>query len=152
VAGRDPLSYRNTAQWSAWTPIAPAWTATGTDPAVNNGSILASYRRIGTFGAYRGRIVMGSGTTYGTGSWQVDLPDGWVASSVLGAQALQAGWAVYNDTGTNTREGSCYVDAAGTVLNFTSGSPWSFVGATVPFTWTTGDYLAWGITLELDYE
>lgn len=95
---------------------------------------------------------MGSGTTYGTGSWQVDLPDGWVASSVLGAQALQAGWSVYNDTGTNTREGSCYADAAGTVLNFTSGSPWSFVGATTPFTWASGDYLVWGITLELDYE
>jgi len=152
VPVRDLLTYKSTSQWAAWTPYAPDWTSSGTDPAIGNGTLSASYRRIGTTGFCRGVIKMGTTTTYGTGGWVVDLPDGWVASSALGVSALQAGFAVLNDTGTGTYDGRCYADVNGTVLNFVAGSPWAVVAATAPFTWTNGDYLSWNITLELDYE
>ena len=86
---RDPLTYKSTSQWAAWTPYTPDWTSSGTDPAIGNGTLSASYRRIGTIGFCRGVIKMGTTTTYGTGSWEVSLPDGWSASTVRGiANAL----------------------------------------------------------------
>ncbi len=149
---RDPLSYKDTARWAAWTPCVPEWTSSGTDPALNNGTLSASYRRIGTVGFYRGRILMGSGTTYGTGGWAVDLPDGWAASSALGNDVYQMGHLMLNDTGTAVYGGTVYVNTLGTQLEMVYGSTWAAVGATAPFTWTTGDFLCWSITIELDYE
>lgn len=150
---RDLLTYKSTSQWAAWTPFgAVAWTATGTDPAIGNGTISASYRRIGTTGFYRGVILMGTTTTYGTGSWEVSLPDGWSASNALGSSGYQTGRLMLNDTGTGVHEGTCYVAPGGTTLLFVHGSPWASVTATAPFTWVSTDFLTWNITLELDYE
>ena len=150
---RDPLTYKSTSQWAAWTPFgAVAWTATGTDPAIGNGTLSASYRRIGTTGFYRGVILMGSTTTYGTGGWEVSLPDGWTASNALGSSGFQTGRSMLNNTGTATYDGSCYASPGGAVLFLVYGSPWATVTSTAPFTWGSTDFVTWNITLELDYE
>lgn len=53
----------------------PTWTATGSNPAIGNGTITGKYISLGgkcvVFGV---RIVMGSTTTFGTGNYVVTLP------------------------------------------------------------------------------
>lgn len=147
---RDPLTYKSTSQWAAWTPFAATWTATGTDPAIGNGTISASYRRIGTTGFYRGVIKMGTTTTYGTGGWEVSLPDGWTASNALGSSGYQSGLAeCYQAT---TVGAGCYVVPGGTVLNLWYGSSRAAVTGTAPAGWAANQFVTWNITLELDYE
>ena len=147
---RDPLTYKSTSQWAAWTPYAPDWTSSGTDPAIGNGTISASYRRIGTLGFYRGVIKMGTTTTYGTGSWEVSLPDGWSASNALGSSGYQSGFAeCYQAT---TVGAGCYVAPGGTILNLWYGATRAAVTGTAPAGWAANQFVTWNITLELDYE
>ena len=93
---------------------------------------------------------MGSGTTYGTGGWEVALPDGWTASTALGAQGYQSGLAeCYQAT---TVGAGCYVVPGGTVMNFWYGATRAAVTGTAPAVWAANHFLTWNITLELDYE
>lgn len=57
--------------WQSWTPT---WSTTGTAPSVGNGTFTCSYTQIGKTVHYRMHFVMGSTTTYGTGTWLFSLP------------------------------------------------------------------------------
>lgn len=59
------------AQWVAYTPT---WASTGTAPALGNGSLLASYNRVGKTVHVRMTFIPGSSTTFGTGTYTFTVP------------------------------------------------------------------------------
>ncbi|MFC0628538.1 hypothetical protein [Kribbella deserti] len=120
-----------------WTSYAPTWTSTGTAPAIGNGTITGKYMRAGKLVIGRFQLVMGSTTTYGTGSWLVGLP-------VAAAEGFPFAFGTVQ----------CF-DASATLNHSrvlqSSGSTSALVAADAagvrvtnlaPFTWTTSDRLA----------
>ncbi len=72
----------------------PAWTSDGTQPAIGNGSITGHWRQEGGTVQYDITVVMGSGSTYGTGGYLFSLP----TTTVTGGP-MPAGSAVLVDAG-----------------------------------------------------
>lgn len=73
------------------------WKAATTNPALGNGTWSARYSRVNKMIWVRGRITMGSTTTYGSGGYRIDLPvtaqtTGWAVGDIIG-------WAEYFDQG-----------------------------------------------------
>lgn len=125
----------------AWTPYTPLWTASGTQPAIGNGTLVGRYMKMGRLVVGTIYFLMGSTTTYGTGSYFWSLPPvaapytGQSLWSVMGMmKAYQAGASlnavtrVYN--GTSTLQ-AVY---SGT---WPAGAETS-VGQTAPWTWANG--------------
>jgi len=122
----------------AWTSYVPVWSATGTAPAVGNGSIVGAYKQVGKWVETRGLLTMGSTTTYGTGVWRFTLP-----VTALGTEYV--GCAQLLDSGTQDKAGSCNT-ASTTLLQ-----PCSSAGAcasTTPHAWATNDQVRWHISYE----
>jgi hypothetical protein len=61
------------AAWETWTPV---WTGSTTNPVIGNGQISGSYCRFNKTVIAEGAIIMGSTTTYGTGTYRISLPFG----------------------------------------------------------------------------
>jgi hypothetical protein len=104
-----------------------------------NGTFTGRYQQTGQTVRYAGSFVIGS-TTSIVGSVSLDLPvpkhANW--SGTLGSIQL-------SDTGTKNYPG---VVTSGGVLIHSHDTGSGLVSATVPFTWTTGDYIAWNLTYE----
>lgn len=67
---------------SGWVTYTPAWTASGTNPSIGNGSISGGYRQWGSaLVTFHVRIVLGSTSNPGSGSYSLSLP---VAASARG--------------------------------------------------------------------
>lgn len=61
--------------WSGdWISYTPTWTASTTNPSIGNGVLEGGYRRFGKLMEFWVRIVAGSTTTFGSGSYIVGLP------------------------------------------------------------------------------
>jgi hypothetical protein len=126
-----------------WANYTPAWSSSGTAPAVGNGSITGRYVQIGKTVHVSVKLLAGSTTTFGTGGLSFSLPV--TASS------------------TNDRVGSCYLrDASGsgtghytgicvifsstpTVFTAFESSTHSQLTGLVPVTWANTD--TWSFTL-----
>ena len=52
----------------------PAWTSTGTAPAIGNGTLSGMYFRLNKLIIARATWIAGSTTTYGTGNYRISLP------------------------------------------------------------------------------
>jgi hypothetical protein len=108
----------------------PAWTSTGSAPAIGNGSLSGQYQQIGKLVTFNFSIVFGSTTTFGSGSYRFSIP---VASSGLGGMF---GHATLFDSGVEWRAGCAifYVSASVIAIaqdhNIGSGidpaQPWTF--------------------------
>lgn len=61
------------AKTAAPTAFAPVWVASTTNPVIGNGTITGSWFAVGKIVFFRVRIVTGSTTTYGTGSYSINL-------------------------------------------------------------------------------
>lgn len=124
----------------AWTDFSASvgWSAS-TPPAIGNGTILAQYIQVGKLVIYKGRITMGSTTTFGSGSWTVNLP----VTSV----GLNIGAAMAFDASTTANKQSAAIEGTGaTSCNlFGVGGPFS---ATLPFVWAISDRFDWCIVYE----
>lgn len=59
------------AVWETWTP---AWTSSGTQPVLGNGTREGRYMRIQKLVVAQGYLNFGSTTTYGTGALYTSLP------------------------------------------------------------------------------
>ena len=125
----------------------PAWTSTGTAPALGNGTITGRYLRAGDLIVVKVHLTMGSTTTYGTGDWRFSIP----------ANAVGLYWrgvAEFIDTSASTGYGgACRIESSTTISVFSyavSGSliAEAFVAATIPYTWANTDQLR----LTLAYE
>lgn len=126
----------------AWTTYTPAWTASGTPPALLNGTLTGRWLRMNQLIIAELSLTMGSTTTFGTGVYFFSLPSTASASSIVFNAAGQA-WAL--DAGVKETGGICKIEAGGTTFRI-SGAPiaagtgdnW---GQTVPFTWGSTDVL-----------
>lgn len=127
-----------------WTPYTPAWSASGTAPALGNGALNGRYKQAGKWLQAAIFQSMGSTTTFGTGaySWSLPVPStslasfGWVGSGYF--RDASAG-------GTGHFAGACML-ASTTTLNGLSGN--ALVGQLAPFTWVNTDFLMLFITYE----
>lgn len=129
----------NPADWSTYTPT---WTATTTNPVIGNGTIEGRYIRLGPTVICSGRILMGSSTTFGSGTYVISLP-------VTAAFAtMYPGSAFLNDSGTATNRRPA-VTVLNTTSDFTLYAPTGgVVNPTNPFTWAQSDVIMWSITYE----
>ncbi|MFE4679179.1 hypothetical protein [Streptomyces sp. NPDC056723] len=67
---RDQFS----SMFDTWTTYTPAWTASTTNPVLNNGSLTGRYIKIGRTVTCNINLVTGSTTTYGSGNHSFSLP------------------------------------------------------------------------------
>jgi len=121
-------------KWTGgWISYTPTWTATTTNPTIGNGSIVGGYRRIGDIVEFYAKIVAGSTTTYGSGSYRVSLPvtafgSEWVQGFTVGI--LDAGVAWYtNYYGQGQRSGlssSFESNLMSNQADWTNTSPFTF--------------------------
>lgn len=126
---------------SAWTEYPGlTWTASSVNPAIVNGLLTAHYTQVDSLVLYKGAIVMGGSTTFGTGYWILTMP----VAATLGSRNV--GVAALHDTSAST------ADRAG-ALELLSSTTFRVVAngrtdATTPFTWASGDILQWFIVYE----
>jgi hypothetical protein len=60
--------------FAAWTSYTPVWTATTTNPVLNNGTLIGRYMKIGRTVICHINLTTGSTTTYGSGNYNFTLP------------------------------------------------------------------------------
>lgn len=131
----DPAAFK------AWPSYTPAWTSGGTAPVLGLGSIAGSYMQVGKTVTARGGLVMGSTTTFGTGSYRVSVPV--AASAASQSQNVGTLWLFQN--GVQTRIGTCTFVNSTTLWLVTAAGDITNVS---PHTWANGDQLRWQITYE----
>ena len=142
------LTLNNESIESSWTSYLPTWTAASTNPVLNDGTITGSYKLIGKTCFVRGRLTMGTTTTYGSGAWYIGLP--FTAASPYGiiipVTILDNGLNWYSALMNGGRLGSSTVteiqwqNTTGVAVGIT---------ATVPFTWGNLDELEWNGSYEI---
>jgi hypothetical protein len=74
----------------AWTAYTPAWTGSGSNPSLGNGTIVGRYQKIGRQVTVHVNLITGSTTTYGSGNYNFSVPFTSAASgaSLIGAAML----------------------------------------------------------------
>lgn len=124
-----------------WTSYTPTWTATGGTPTIGNGTLEGEYIDAGELCHARIRLTMGSTTSIaGTSSWLFSLP-------VLSVGAA-AGSALIYDASSSALSGIAHIQSgSGFTYVHVPGS--GAVGASIPITWVTSDYLAISITYKV---
>lgn len=124
----------------AETSYTPAWTSSGTAPAVGNATRVGKYWRAesGLWVDVFVKFTFGTTSTYGTGVYFFSLPVNAAADQVASA----IGTAYYLDSGTAEGGGIVKCESASTIrivpAEDTNSNNW---GQTAPITWTTNDVL-----------
>lgn len=117
----------------AWTAYTPAWTSSGTQPALGNGTLTGAYWKSGRAVLWRAALTAGSTTTYGTGNYFISLP---VAAATIATLPTCNSVALDASTGTRfTRQGHLWTT---TTVLFVSEAGAS-VTNTSPMTWANTD-------------
>lgn len=62
------------ADFSEWNTYTVSWTASSTNPVLNNGTIEGRYKQLGKTVFVQIRLRPGSSTTFGAGNWRFSLP------------------------------------------------------------------------------
>lgn len=142
LGGRSELA---AALSPAWTTYTPTWGASGTQPAIGNGTIGGAWTAIGKTLHLRIALQMGTTTTYGTGGWTLSLPAG---KTTVNAGISQTGHILTYDSSANAVSlGSISSGINSTTLSlFTSSANMT---GTAPWTWATGDQVIIQATLEI---
>lgn len=132
---------------SARTSYTPAWSSSGTQPALVNGTAVGKYVALGKIGWCTGLITMGSSSTYGTGTYFFSLPPGWTIAS--GETGIVVGTARIIDTSLTTRYVGVVTVASTALVTISSNAATTDISATVPFTFATTDVIAWDANVHL---
>ena len=96
----------------------PAWTSTGTAPAIGNGTLIGRYFRINKLVIASVTWTAGSTTTFGTGNYRISLP---IASN---SANFTYGFGSYNDASTFNN----YILSAGQITSTTVQMSWNVGG------------------------
>lgn len=121
-----------------WTAYAPVWTATITPPALGNAIVNAAYKQVGKTVHFRMDIAFGSTSTYGSGVFLFSLPvtpKDLTTNHGINVSGYCEDFAV---AGHIIVSGRFYADTLTMSLFLSNGTD---IGATVPFTWGSGDYI-----------
>jgi len=129
------------AAWETWSPL---WTSTGVAPAIGNGSLSGTYARINKTVIGNGVLLVGSTTTFGTGTYRISLPFGSMVSTngAVGYATLfdsSAGFIAY--TGLATQ-------ASTTLFEYRIGNGAGQFQPTVPITLASGDQFRFAFIYE----
>lgn len=138
---------------SAWTYLTGAsfiewttYTPTNINVTVGNGTQTARYAKIGKTVFVSYRLVWGSTTSFG-GIPTIGLPSTTNSFVMTMAQLTDSGSSNYIGS-ISADSGSTGVAPRSTTISGTTARHDSFVNATTPFTWTTGDSLSFSLTYE----
>jgi hypothetical protein len=117
----------------AWTDYSSslAWTATTTNPVLNNGSIAARYKQVGKTVEYAFAITMGSSTTYGSGPWLISMPVAPLNTNLVTGEAF-----LLHTTAASRVPAVATMSGTNQLIFY--GPTGGQVAAAVPFTWTSG--------------
>jgi hypothetical protein len=127
-----------------WSTYVPAWTASGTAPALGNGTITGRYAQVGKLVYCTGILTMGSTTTFGTGVWSVSLPVT-AASASTGIYVGQA--FLFDNSVTAGRRSGCQAIPTTTTSTAYAGGGGQIAPA-APFTWAVSDKWSWTLWYE----
>jgi len=109
----------------------PAWTSTGTAPALVNGTLGGCFQVYGDMCSVSARFVAGSSTTFGTGVYSFSYP---ITEADLGISTYPGlAWAF--DASTGSYPGFWRAQNVGQLATV----PTTFWSNTVPFTWNSTD-------------
>ncbi|MGW0032131.1 hypothetical protein ACWDXD_20175 [Streptomyces sp. NPDC003314] len=134
---------------SGWTSYTPAWTSSGTAPAIGNGSSFGRYKQLGKRCVANFELGFGSTTTFGSGNWAVSLP--FTAASPVGSTAnFNYLGVARGHSATAWYTGTVGVQKGGSVARIyshTNGTEWN---PTTPHSWVgaTTNYLQGQIEYE----
>lgn len=121
----------------------PVWSADTTNPSIGNGILEGRYTKIGTLVNMSIKIVMGSTTTFGSGSYSFGLPFQADNDSFLnGVRVLGL------DVGTAYRFGTMIPAGGGFAVRVLNDSTFTAWNPTNPHTWANTDE----ITINLTYK
>lgn len=134
----------------AWTSFGTGanWKASLTNPTLNNGTWSARYSRNNKVVMVRGKIIVGSTTVIGNGSYRIDLP---VSAQTTGwALGDPIGLATYYDASTGKDYSGIVLWWSGTqvALYALNGNEYDPTSTTYPFTPATNDELKFTFTYE----
>lgn len=110
-----------------------AWTASGTAPAIGNGTIASSFSLVGGMMYVQIKLTAGSTTTFGTGLWLFSNP--------VNPTKRYIGNGLAYDSSAGTEYGGISVIASPSSSTMYAMSGTNYLGPTVPFTWATSDVL-----------
>ena len=129
-----------------WSSRRPAWTAGdgSNNPSLGNGTLLQRWKRVDDQLFIIQKLVIGSTTTLGTGTWQFDLPERVnnkeMAYFPLSAVAVRSSTIVYPGTALVTYP----FEPLAMVVYFAGG----IANPTTPLAWAAGDVLYIGNAIE----
>lgn len=147
IADENVITEKLLSGWSTpggWTNYTPAWTTSGTDPSLGNGVLSAEWTRVGSLVVVRVGLTFGSTTNPGPAGlgWSFSAP---VQGSYVGGHTP---WPIWVLGGAVMRDVSAFAYLFGTGFVESDGngigviSENGQVGATTPFSWASGDHLA----------
>jgi len=108
----------------------PAWTSSGTPPAIGDGVLGGRFSINGTWLDVTAYLMVGTTTTYGTGVYYLSMP--------MTPSNTSIGMASAYDISSTFRYNANVENSGNTMFAFATGNYW---GPTVPFTWAIGDVL-----------
>ena len=148
LADADHAAYALAAALQTYTPV---WSATGTQPAIGNGTLTGRWYQSGRLLYLKITMTIGSTTTFGTGNYRWTYPPGVVGAATIGSRWLLDAFAFDSVPGTYYRGQALtgFVDSTKLAIVRADGTngEWS---STVPFTWASGDHLTMTGVMELD--
>lgn len=113
---------------NAWSTYTPAWTSTGTAPAVNNGTIVGRYKLFGKWGVNQITLTAGGTTSYGTLLYRFSLPPAW---TLLNTTSIYGVASIYDVSVTTAYSGVIWA-ASTTTVSIRTHAATTDASATVP--------------------
>jgi hypothetical protein len=142
VANDGQLKTDASEEWTAWTP-------TYTGLTVGNGAVVARYRVVGRTMFFHWQIVCGTTTVIGTNP-KVVIPPGWLVHNASQLYVINPAMAFDSSAGVFHSGIAGAFDSSDNVLSTRFVFNTSTVTATAPFTWASGDVLAFSGTVEVE--
>lgn len=122
------------------TAYTPTWGASGSAPALGNGTITGNYHQYGKWVYFWVRLLMGSTTTFGTGNYSFTYPvtAAQVYNPALSGRVFDTSASqIMSITGSNL-----------TTSTFRMAAATAHVSPTAPITFANGDEILIGGTYE----
>jgi len=124
----------------AWASYSPSWTSDGTQPVLNNGTLTGKYKQIGKTVFVRVKLLIGTTTNTGTGTWYFSLPvNAATAEAIIMPATLLDDTVSWYQATVNGAYGN-FTDKTA-LIHDTQGSGSVSVTSTTPFIWGSPDSL-----------